>query len=43
MVHIYLQITLRLTEDMTRSRYVHVVKDLQRAERGSLQLLHIAP
>lgn len=40
---IYLKITLRLTEDMTRSGYVHVVKDLQRAERDSLQLLNIAP
>lgn len=39
---IYLKVTLRLSEDMTRNGYVHVVKDLQRAERDSLQLLNIA-
>jgi rod shape-determining protein MreC len=33
-------ITIRLTEDMTRSGFVYVVKDLQRAERDSLQQAH---
>jgi rod shape-determining protein MreC len=35
---IYLSITLRLAEDLTRIGYVHGVKDLRKAERDSLQL-----
>jgi rod shape-determining protein MreC len=33
----YHDITIRLTEDMTRNGHVYVVKDLMRAERDSLQ------
>lgn len=36
----YQQITLRLAEDLTRSGFVYVVKDLQRAERDTLQKAH---
>jgi cell shape-determining protein MreC len=36
-------ITIRLTEDMTRSGFVYVVKDLMRAERDSLQQAHDQP
>jgi rod shape-determining protein MreC len=39
----YHRITIRLAEDMTRSGFVYVVKDLQRAERDSLQQAHAAP
>ncbi len=33
-------ITIRLSEDMTRSGFVYVVKDLQQAERDSLEQAH---
>jgi rod shape-determining protein MreC len=39
----YLGITLRLTEDLTRSGYVHVVRDLQRVERDTIQNAHRTP
>ncbi|MDX9750066.1 MAG: rod shape-determining protein MreC [Flavobacteriales bacterium] len=39
----YHDITIRLTEDMTRNGHVYVVKDLQRAERDSLQQAHTGP
>ncbi len=39
----YQDITIRLTEDMTRSGFVYVVKDLQRAERDTLEQAQSAP
>jgi len=39
----YLDITIRLSEDMTRSAHVYVVKDLRRAERDSLEQDLLAP
>lgn len=39
----YHEIVLRLTEDLTRSGAVHVVDDLQRAERDTLEQAHGAP
>lgn len=36
----YHDITIRLAEDMTRSGFVYVVKDLHRMERDSLQQAH---
>jgi rod shape-determining protein MreC len=39
----YQHITIRLTEDMSRSGFVYVVKDLERAERDSLQKAQTAP
>lgn len=39
----YHDITIRLAEDMTRNGHVYVVKDLQRAERDSLQSAHERP
>lgn len=39
----YHDITIRLTEDMTRSGHVYVVKDLMRMERDSLQNAHRSP
>lgn len=36
-------ITIRLAEDMTRSGYVYVVKDLMQAERDSLEKAHDQP
>lgn len=40
---IYLGITARLTEDMTRNGYVYIVRDLARMERDSLQQGHTVP
>ena len=40
---IYHAIVIRLTEDMTRNSFVYVVKDLERAERDSLQRAHQVP
>ena len=39
----YLGITLTLTEDLTRSGFVHVVRDLDRLERDSLERAHRQP
>jgi rod shape-determining protein MreC len=39
----YHDITIRLTEDMTRSGFVYVVKDLHRTERDSLEQAHEIP
>jgi rod shape-determining protein MreC len=39
----YHEIQIRLTEDMSQSGFVYVVKDLQRAERDTLQQAHSAP
>lgn len=39
----YHDITIGLTEDMTRSTFVYVVKDLHRTERDSLQQAHELP
>jgi rod shape-determining protein MreC len=39
----YHDIVIRLTEDMTRNSFVYVVKDLQRAERDTLQKAHDVP
>jgi rod shape-determining protein MreC len=39
----YHEIIIELAEDMTRSGFVHVVKDLQRAERDSLEKAHQLP
>lgn len=39
----YQDITIRLTEDLTRSGFVYLVKDLQRAERDTLQQEQNAP
>ncbi|MBK8499808.1 MAG: rod shape-determining protein MreC [Flavobacteriales bacterium] len=40
---IYHAIVIRLTEDLTRSGFVYVVDDLQRAERDTLQRTQAAP
>ena len=39
----YLDIRIKLVEDMTRSGYVQLVKDLRRTERDSIQQAHAAP
>ena len=39
----YHDITIQLAEDMTRSGFVYVVKDLHRPERDSLQQAHARP
>ena len=39
----YHEIIIELAEDMTRSGFVYVVKDLQRAERDSLEKAHQLP
>lgn len=39
----YHHITIRLTEDMTRSGYVYVVEDLQRTERDTLAAMNERP
>ncbi|MBK8531452.1 MAG: rod shape-determining protein MreC [Flavobacteriales bacterium] len=39
----YHGITIRLTEDMTRSGFVYVVEDLRRAERDTLQKANERP
>lgn len=39
----YQDITIRLTEDMTRSGFVYVVKDLQRVERDTLEQAQSTP
>lgn len=39
----YLRISIALTEDMTRSGYVYVVRDLHRTERDSIQADFQAP
>lgn len=39
----YLDITIELAEDMTRSGFVYVVKELQLAERDTLEKAHSAP
>lgn len=39
----YLDITIDLAEDMTRSGFIYVVKDLQLAERDTLEHPHTAP
>ncbi len=40
---IYLGITTRLTEDMTRNGFVYIVRDLVKLERDSIQQAHSAP
>jgi rod shape-determining protein MreC len=39
----YHEILIELAEDMTRSTFVYVVKDLQRAERDTLEQAHQVP
>lgn len=39
----YQDITIRLSEDLTRSGFVYIVKDLQRAERDTLQIEQRTP
>ncbi len=39
----YHDITIRLTEDMTRSGFVYVVEDLRRTERDTLQQANERP
>jgi cell shape-determining protein MreC len=39
----YLDIIIELTEDMTRTGFVYVVRDLQLAERDTLEQAHDSP